>query len=177
MNQNIPFKRFNFETKFISILTDAKIVINDPQNILSNQTIVFPYNFTLELGLQENGFVWLVLEKINTVDKNKKNVINILKTSEYLSKWQIIRGFNRTNQTAVSLNFQLSTNRYKNISISAFNLEPETNYGYFFMASNEETGNQRKYTDVYWNYFTTPAAFIEKLKISIILILICYFLY
>ena len=153
----------------MNILTTPKIIKTD--------SVVNARDATLKFILNDNGFILAVIEKINNIDKNKKNVINTPDKSNFASLGQILMGRNRTNGTAIGSQFKFFNNETNNTAdLSFVNLEPGTNYGIFFVASNEGFDNFRQFTEIKWMSISTQFEGTQKLVVGIIfmgLMIIC----
>lgn len=113
--------------------------------------------------MNNNGYVWAIVEKINNIDKNKKNVINTPSTNNFATKIQILQGFNRSNISAIRTDLKLFKTNTTSANLSFIDLEPGTNYGVFYMASNEGTKDFRRFTEVKWISVSTMFEYNEKL--------------
>ena len=173
LNGNIPYKKFLFNTTFVNASTDGiRVNLLTTPSLVSKNDIITPTKAIFEIFLNDNGYIWAVLEKINNIDKNKKNVITTPKENNYATKDQLLMGFNRSNETAIRSDFKFFNNDTGSSSITFTDLEPGTNYGIFYMVSNEGIYKFRKYTDVQWFSISTPFAYLSMLMISLKLLVL-----
>ena len=178
LNANTPYGKFKFNTTFLNASFESTHVnILTKPEIIKTDSVVNARDATFKFMLNDNGFILAVIEKINNIDKNKKNVINTPDKSNFASLGQILMGRNRTNGTAIGSQFKFFNNETNNTADLGFvNLEPGTNYGIFYVASNEGFDNFRQFTEIKWMSISTQFEGAQKLVVGIIfmgLMIIC----
>lgn len=165
LNMNFPYKKFPFNTTFINTTYDGfDVNFFEKPLIKSTSSDVKSRYVKTQIVLENNGFIWAIIEKINNIDKNKKNVINTPLKSDFASQNQLLQGLNRSNLSAIGQEFKLFKNTTGIAEISFVDLEPGTNYGIFYMASNEGVEGFRQFTEIKWFSISTPFEYSANLN-------------
>lgn len=174
LNSNLPYKKFPFNTSFLSLSLDGTDVnVLNTSSFNNTKKLVNARNVTIEMTLNNNGYIWAIIEKINKIEKNKKNVITAPKSSSYITQSQLLMGFNRENSTAIGVDFKhFKTNN--NANITFLNLEPGTNYGIFYMCSNEGSQGSRKFSEVKWLSISTSFEFGERVGVQVLILIVTF---
>jgi len=174
LNGNIPYGKFHFNTTFLNTSFEStRINMQKLPIINKTDNEVNSRDATIRITLNDNGYIWAVIEMINNIDKNLVNVINTPDKSNFSTLAQLLNGFNRTNITAIGSDFKFFNNDTgAPANLTFVNLEPGTNYGIFYVASNEGLDNFRTFTPISWFSISTPFEGAERIMIGLVLAIV-----